>query len=174
VPNLSVVPAHILLSNTDLVLSSALDHREARLKHELDKIKDHYDHIIIDCPPALSWLTINAFTAAERVVIVVSPGYFELDSVVQLANTMMMVQQEFNPELQLAGILFTMSDQTNNTETSLKLLRQAYPSQVFKTIIPRNVEIQHAHMDQKDIFAFNPNAKAAHAYDKLIAELIAL
>src|SRR5215216_6078948 len=81
IPNLDLVPAHILLSNTDVALTSATDHREARLKRELDKVKDTYDHIFIDCPPALSWLTLNAFTAADGVLIVVAPGYFELDSI---------------------------------------------------------------------------------------------
>ena len=83
----SIVPSHILLSNTDIELTTAKDHREARLKNQVEKIKAEFDHIIIDCPPALSWLTVNAFTAAEGILIVVSPGYFELDSLVQLNKT---------------------------------------------------------------------------------------
>ena len=87
VPNLFLVPSHILLSNTDIELTTAIDHREARLKTELDKIIKDYDYVFIDCPPTLSWLTINALTASDRVIVVVSPGYFELDSIVQISKT---------------------------------------------------------------------------------------
>ena len=87
VKNLALIPSHILLSNTDIELTTAIDHREARLKTELDKIAGDYDHIFIDCPPTLSWLTINAFTAADRIIVTVSPGYFELDSLVQISKT---------------------------------------------------------------------------------------
>ena len=86
VPSLSIVPSHILLSNTDIELTTAKDHRESRLKTELDKIKQQYDFIFIDNPPALGWLTLNAFTASDKVLVVVSPGYFELDSLVQLGR----------------------------------------------------------------------------------------
>ncbi|MCU0493057.1 MAG: AAA family ATPase, partial [Chloroflexaceae bacterium] len=103
IPGLDVVPAHILLSNTDIELTSAKDHREARLKRELDKIKGNYDHIFIDCPPALSWLTINAFTASDNVIVIVSPGYFELDSIIQISKTIEEVREFFNPELELMG-----------------------------------------------------------------------
>ena len=82
VANLSIVPSHILLSNTDIELTTAVDHRESRLKNELEKIKDQYEFIFIDNPPALGWLTLNSFTASDKVLVVVSPGYFELDSLV--------------------------------------------------------------------------------------------
>lgn len=171
IPNLEIVPSHILLSNTDIELTTAFDHREARLKVHLDPVKARYDTIIIDCPPTLSWLTINALTAAEKVIVVVAPGYFELDSIVQISKTIDEVRSVFNPGLRLAGFLFTMSDPTINTETSLKLLRQAYTDQVFRTVIPRNVDIRDAHFQKQDIFGFRPHAKAAHAYAKLIDEL---
>ncbi len=130
--------------------------------------------MIIDCPPALSWLTLNAFTASDKVLIVVAPGYFELDSIVQITRTLTEVKELFNPNLQLAGFLFTMSDPTINTSTSLQLLRQTYTSQVLKTVIPRNTDIRDAHFQRQDIFAFSPQAKAAQAYSKLINELFAL
>lgn len=174
VPNVTIVPSHILLSNTDIELTTAIDHREARLKTQLDKIKGNYDFVIIDCPPTLSWLTINAFTASDRVIVVVSPGYFELDSIVQISKTIDEVQSIFNPDLELLGFLFTMSDPTINTTTSLRLLRQTYTDRVFATIIPRNVDIRDAHFQKQDIFAFNPRAKSAQAYDKLIKELFTL
>src|SRR5215210_2533028 len=131
VENLFIVPSHILLSQTDVELTTALDHREARLKRELDGIKGQYDYIFIDCPPSLSWLTINAFTAADQVLVVVAPGYFELDSIVQISKTIEEVREHFNPALKLAGYLFTMSDSTVNTRVSLGVLRQTYPENVL-------------------------------------------
>jgi chromosome partitioning protein len=174
VPNLVIVPSHILLSNTDIELTTAIDHREARLKTELDKISGKFDFVIMDCPPTLSWLTINALTAADKVIVVVSPGYFELDSIVQISKTVKEVRDTFNPLLELMGFLFTMSDPTINTSISLQILRQTYPDKVFKTLIPRNTDLRDAHFTKQDIYAFNPNAKAAVAYNKLLTELFEL
>src|SRR5437762_10757222 len=131
IPSLSITPSHILLSNTDVELTSAIDHREERLKRELDQVKDNYDFVFVDCPPALSWLTVNAFTASDKVMIVVSPGYFELDSLKQINNTLSDVRTFFNPQLALLGYLFTMSDPTINTATSLQILRQTYTDNVL-------------------------------------------
>src|SRR6266487_5886447 len=174
VPNLSIVPSHILVSNTDIELTTAKDHREARLKNQLDTIKSAYDYVLIDCPPALSWLTLNAFTASDKVLVVASPGYFELDSIVQISKTINEVREYFNPHLLLLGFLFTMSDPTINTDTSLQILRQTYTDKVLKTVIPRNVDIRDAHFNKQDIFSYNASAKAAQAYSKLIAELFQL
>lgn len=170
-PNLDIVPAHILLSTTDIELTTAKDHREARLKYALDEVKHQYDHILIDCPPALSWLTINAFTASDQVLVVISPGYFELDSIVQINKTIQEVKELFNLDLQQAGYLFTMSDPTINSRTSLKLLRQAYTTDVLKTVIPRNTDLRDSHFNKVDIFSFNPRSKGAQAYLRLIEEL---
>ncbi|MDQ3839063.1 MAG: AAA family ATPase [Thermoproteota archaeon] len=116
IPNLDIVPSHILLSNTDVELTTAIDHREERLKRELDLIKHNYDFVFIDCPPTLSWLTINAMTASDKVIVVVSPGYFELDSIVQISKTIKEVKGYFNSNIELAGFLFTMSDPTVNSQ----------------------------------------------------------
>src|SRR5215212_7084489 len=171
VPNLDLVPSHILLSNTDVVLTTAIDHREERLKRQLDAVKANYDYVFIDCPPTLSWLTINAMTAADKIIVVVSPGYFELDSIVQISKPITEVREYFNPQLELGGFLFTMSDPTVNSKTSLQILRQTYTENVFNTVIPRNTDIRDAHFEKKDIFSFNAHAAAALAYNKLIAEL---
>jgi len=171
VKNLSIVPSHILLSNTDYELTLAKDHREARLKSQLDKIKDQYDFIFIDNPPALGWLTLNSFTASDNVLVVVSPGYFELDSLVQLGNTLNEVREYYNPNLMLLGYLFTMSEPTINTSASLQILRQTYTEKVLKTVIPRNTDLRDAHFQKQDIFSFNPRSKSAQAYDKLIREI---
>jgi chromosome partitioning protein len=174
VPNLDLTPSHILLSNTDVELTTALDHREERLKRALDPIHQQYEFVFIDCPPTLSWLTINAMTAADNVMVVVSPGYFELDSIVQISKTITEVKAYFNPTLELAGFLFTMSDPTVNSKTSLQILRQSYTGAVFNTVIPRNTDLRDAHFEKQDIFSFNPQAAAAQAYDKLIKELFHL
>jgi chromosome partitioning protein len=171
IPNLDIVPSHILLSNTDVELTTAIDHREARLKTQLDAVKERYDYVFIDCPPALSWLTVNAFTASDGIIVIVSPGYFELDSIVQITKTINEVRGYFNPGLKLLGFLFTMSDPTVNTKTSLQVLRQTYTTKVFSTVIPRNTDLRDAHFNKQDIFSFSPEAKAAHAYQKLIDEI---
>ncbi len=174
IANLDIVPSHILLSNTDVKLTTAIDHREARLKTRLDAVRDQYEHVIIDCPPALSWLTINAFTASDKVLITVSPGYFELDSIVQISKTIQEVREYFNPDIQLAGFLYTMSDPTVNAKTSLRILRQTYTDAVLKTIIPRNTDIRDAHFHKQDIFTYAPQAKSAEAYERLLVELFHL
>lgn len=171
IPNLFIAPSHILLSNTDVELTSAFDHREARLKLELDKVKDQFKYVIIDCPPALGWLTLNALTAANRVVVVVAPGYFELDSIVQISKTIAETKKYFNADLLLRGILFNLSDTTVNTSESLKILREMYSSLLLKTIVPRNTDLRDAHFNKQDIFLYNPQSKGAHAYTKLIEEL---
>jgi chromosome partitioning protein len=171
VANLDIVPSHILLSNTDVKLTTAIDHREARLKHQLDLVKDPYDYVFIDCPPALSWLTINAFTASDKVLVTISPGYFELDSIVQISKTIQEVREYFNSQIQLAGFLFTMSDPTINSITSLKILRQTYTGAVLNTIIPRNTDIRDAHFNKKDVFTYAPESKSAQAYARLLVEL---
>jgi chromosome partitioning protein len=171
IPGVDIVPSHILLSNTDIELTTAKDHREARLKAQLDQIANNYDHVIIDCPPTLSWLTINAFTASDKVLVVVSPGYFELDSINQINKTLHEVKEYFNPSLELLGYLFTMSDPTINSRTSLQILRQSYTSQVFNTIIPRNTDIRDAHFNKTDVFDYNPNALSAKAYQSLLEEI---
>ncbi len=170
VPNLDIVPSHILLSDTDVVLTTALDHREARLKTELDKIKGDYDYVFIDCPPALGWLSINAFTASDEVMVVISPGYFELESTIQIGKTIHEVKEDFNPGLAMRGFLFTMSDPTHNSRTSLKLLRQTYADFVFQTVIPKNVDLKDASFNKQDIFTYAPHSKAAEAYSRLIEE----
>jgi chromosome partitioning protein len=171
VPNLDIVPSHILLSNTDVELTTAKDHREARLKRELETVKKDYDYIFIDCPPALSWLTLNAFTASDKVIVVVSPGYFEVDSIAQLSKTIAEVKEFFNANLQLCGLLFTMSDPTVNTVNSLRILREMYGAALLTTIIPRNTDLRDAHFNKQDIFGYNPHAKGAAAYRKLLQEL---
>ncbi len=171
IENLHIVPSHILLSNADVELTTAKDHREARLKDQLDTIKSNYDYIFIDCPPALGWLTINAFTASDEILVVVEPGYFELDSIVQLNKTLAEVREFYQPQLAIKGYLFNKADPTVNSRESLKILRQSYTNQVLKTVIPRNVDIKDATFNREVIYTYNPKAKSALAFQKLIKEL---
>lgn len=171
IKNLCIAPSHILLSEASLALTVAKDHREARLKNELGKVKDEYDHVFIDCPPALDWLTLNAFTASDKIVVVTSPGFFELDSLVQLGKVVEEVQEIYNPDIELFGFLFAMSDTTVSSRESLKILRQTYTGMVFKAVIPRNVDLRDASFKKQDIFEYNPKSKAAQAYQKLIKEM---
>lgn len=168
---LDIVPSHILLSDTDIELTTAKDHREARLKTALDKIAINYDYIFIDCPPALSWLTLNAFTASDNVLVAISPGYFELDSIVQLGKTIEEVKKLFNPSLELLGFLYVMCDPTVISRTSLQILRQTYTDDVLKTVIPRNTDMRDSQLQKQTIYDYNPQAKSALAYQKLIREL---
>lgn len=172
VPGLDVVPSHILLSNTDVALTTAIDHREARLKTQLDQIKDQYDYVFIDCPPALGWLTINAFTASDKVLAVVEPGYFELDSIAQLNKTLKEVRAFYHAQLELLGYLFTKADSTVNSRTSLDVLRTTFGDHVFDTIIPRNVALKDASFKKQDIYSFEPDCKGARAYQRFIEEVL--
>ena len=171
VPGLEIVPSHILLSNADVELTTAKDHREARLKSQLDPIKDSYDFIFIDCPPNLGWLTINAFTAADQVLAVVEPGYFELDSLVQLTKTLSEVREYYQHNLRLLGYLYNKADPTINSQTSLQLLRKTYQEKVIDTIIPRNVALKDASFNKRDIFSYEPQSKGAAAYQRVIESL---
>jgi chromosome partitioning protein len=173
IDTLSIVPSHILLSDADVELTTAIDHRESRLRNQLDRVRGQYDLVLIDCPPALNWLTINAFTASDFVLVVVEPGYFELESTVQIGKTISEVKELFNSGLKMRGFVFNKSDGTNNTRESLKVLRQAYPDHVLTTVIPRNVDLKDASFNRQDIFAYSPNSKAADAYRRLIEEVFA-
>jgi chromosome partitioning protein len=102
---------------------------------------------------------------------VVSPGYFELDSIVQISKTIAEVQELYNPGLRLLGLLFTMSEPTNNAKTSLQVLRQTYPELLVKTIIPRNTDLKDAHLAKQDIFAYSPRSIGAKGYERLMDEL---
>jgi chromosome partitioning protein len=173
VSNLDIVPSHIYLSGIDVELASSFK-REERLKKQLDAIKQQYDYVFIDCPPALGLLSINAFTASDNVLIVVSPGYFELDSLIQISDVINNVVDELNPHLEVLGFLFAMADPTVNSRDSHLLLRKTYGDKVLKTVIPRNTDVRDAHFNKQDIFAYSPKAAAALAYSRLINELFHL
>ncbi len=170
VEHLDVAPSSAALAGAEVELV-ALPSRERRLEAALAGVANEYERVLIDCPPSLGLLTINALTAADGVIVVVAPGYFELDSIVQISKTITEVQELFNPALKLLGYLFTKSDPTNNSAVSLRVLRQTYADQVLRTVIPVNTDIRDAHFNKQDIFTYNPKAKSAEAYHRLIEEL---
>ena len=173
IPNLSLVPAHLKMSKTDLMLATALGRREERIKKQLDLIKHNYDYIFLDCPPSVSFLTINAFAASDRILIVVGDGFFEIDALTEIVQTLKDVKAESNPNLDVIGILYNLADQ--RTKLHKEILEQIkgslYKDYLFDTIIPRNVKIGEAHANGLDIFGYAPESLAADAFIKLIEEI---
>jgi chromosome partitioning protein len=172
--NLHFVPSHIRLSSADLELAQAFDNRSERLKRALGKLKDQYDYVIIDNPPSLGLLTINAFVASDRLLIPVSTGFFALTGLVQLQETIDMVKQtQLNPSLEILGVLCTFSDRTNVSKDVEDHLRQYFGDLVFETVIPKNISLEEAHSRYTHIFEYAPNSAGAHAYKALVKEVVA-
>jgi chromosome partitioning protein len=172
--NLHVVPSHIRLSSADLELAQAFDNRSERLKRALGRLKDEYDYILIDNPPSLGLLTINAFVASDRLVIPVSTGFFALTGLVQLQETIDMVRQtQLNPDLKIMGVLCTFADRTNVSKDVERQLRDYFGDLVFKTVIPKNVSLEEAHSHHTHIFEHAPNSAGASAYKALVKEVVA-
>jgi chromosome partitioning protein len=171
--NLHFVPSHIRLSSADLELAQAFDNRSERLKRALEKLKDKYDYVIIDNPPSLGLLTINAFVASDRLIIPVSTGFFALTGLVQLRETIDMVKQtQLNPDLEILGVLCTFSERTNVSKDVEKQLREYFGDVVFETVIPKNISLEEAHSNHTHIFEYAPNSKGACAYKALVKEVV--
>ena len=171
--NLFIAPAHIRLSSVDLELAQAFDNRSERLKKAIETAKDHYDHLIIDTPPSLGLLTINALAASDYLLIPVSTGYFALTGLVQLQETISMVKQtQLNPSLNILGVLCTFVEHTRVSRDVEAQLREYLSDLVFSTTIPKNVSLEEAHSRHMDIFRYAPNSKGAQAYHALAKEVI--
>lgn len=172
--NLSLVPSHLRLSGADLELAQALDNRSARLKQAMDEIKTAYDYIIIDNPPSLGLVTMNSFTASDRLLIPVSTAYFALTGLDQLQETIALVRQtRLNPDLKILGVLPTFVESTNVSRDVEAQLRTHFGSLVFQTVIPKNVTLEEAHSNHTHIFEYAPKSTGARAYKTLIQEVIA-
>jgi len=171
--NLDLVPSHIRLSSADLELAQAFDNRSERLKRALRGLKDGYDYVIIDTPPSLGLLTINAFVASDRLIIPVSTGFFALTGLVQLQETIGMVKQtQLNPDLEILGVLCTFSERTNVSRDVEDQLREYFGDRVFGTVIPKNVSLEEAHSNHTHVFEYAPNSKGARAYKALVKEVV--
>lgn len=172
-PNLDIVPSHIRLSSADLELAQALDNRSERLKRAIGNLKEKYDYIIIDNPPSLGLITINSFTASDKLLIPVSTGFFAMTGLVQLQETVEMVKQnQLNPNLEIMGVLCTFSENTNVSRDVNDQLRAHFGDLVFNTSIPKNVSLEEAHSRHTHIFEYAPKSAGARAYKELVKEVL--
>ena len=172
VKNLKVCPSNISLAGAEVQLVSMMS-REQRLKTKLDKIKDQYDYILIDCPPSLGLVTLNAFTASDSVLIPVQCEYFALEGLGQLLNTVNLVKKHLNKNLEIEGALLTMFDaRTNLSNQVVKEVKKYFEDKVYKTVIPRNVRLSEAPSYGMPITVYDPRSKGAKAYEKFAKELL--
>ena len=170
--NLWLVPATMALAGADLELTE-LDHRENCLKNALDGIKSEYDYLIIDCPPALSQLTVNALTAANGVVIPMPCEYYALEGLSQLTLSIKKVRELYNPRLEITGILLTMYNKRYIlTAQVVAELRKYYAEKLFKTTISRSIKLCEAPGFGKPISYYDPWGKSSLEYAALAKELI--
>ena len=172
IKNLKVCPSNISLAGAEVQLVSMMS-REQRLKTKLDKIKDQYDYILIDCPPSLGLVTLNAFTASDSVLIPVQCEYFALEGLGQLLNTVNLVKKHLNKNLEIEGALLTMNDaRTNLSNQVVKEVKKYFEDKVYKTVIPRNVRLSEAPSYGMPITVYDPRSKGAKAYEKFAKELL--
>ncbi|MBC1481833.1 ParA family protein [Listeria sp. FSL L7-1485] len=171
--NLNVIPATIQLAGAEVELVPAIS-REIRLKKAIDSIRDDYDYVIIDCPPSLGLLTLNALTAADSVLIPVQCEYYALEGLSQLLNTIRIVQKHLNEDLQIEGVLLTMLDaRTNLGIQVIGEVKKYFQNKVFNTIIPRNVRLSEAPSHGKPILLYDAKSKGAEVYLELAKEVVA-
>lgn len=172
VPGLSIVPATLNLAGAEIELVSMLS-RENLLKNALASVAEEYDFILIDCPPSLGLLTINALAAADEVVIPVQAEYYALEGLSQLTTVIGRVHGALNPRLSIMGVLITMFDgRTKLAGEVLDEVHRYFPQQVFKTQIPRNIRLSEAPSFGKPVIVFDVKSRGAQAYLSLAREII--
>ena len=171
IAKLDVAPGSIDLAGADLELANVKKGREQRLKKALDKIKDRYDYIIIDCPPALGLLNTNALTACNSVLIPVQCEYYALEGLTQLLNTVLLTQSVFNPQLTIEGLLTMLDQRTNLGVEVSQEVRKYFKEKVYKTAIPRNIKLSEAPSEGLAIFDYDNNSEGARAYRDFAKEV---
>ncbi len=172
VKNLDCVPATIQLAGAEIELVSSVS-REKKLKNAIKQLVDTYDYILIDCPPSLGLLTLNALTAADGVIIPIQSEYYALEGVSQLVNTIQLVQKHLNKKLEIKGVIITMFDaRTNLSIQVVDEVKKHFKNKVYKTIIPRNVRLSEAPSHGKPIILYDPKSKGAVVYDEFAKEVM--
>ncbi len=171
-PNLKVIPSEKILVAAEIELVD-VEEREFRLKKLLQEILDGFDYVLIDCPPSLGLLTLNALAAANSVLIPIQCEYFALEGVSELWDTLVKIRRTLNPSLTIEGFLLTMFDErTNLSNQVVSDLRDFLGAQVFSTIIPRNVRLAEAPSHGKPIVLYDIKSKGAESYLRLAKEVI--
>ncbi len=174
VQNLHIVPAHADLAGANIDLVN-VENREYKLQRLVEILKPYYDFIILDCPPSLGLLTINALVAADQLLIPVQAEYYALEGVGQLLNTIHLIQNNLKSNLGILGAVITMYDNRNRLSQAVKSeLEQYFPNKLMKTIIPRNVKLAEAPSFGQPIMLYDPYSSGAKAYDELAQELLSL
>ena len=170
--NLWVCPSNVNLAGAEIELV-AFEKREFVLQSALEQIKNEFDFILIDCPPSLGLLTLNAFAAAESVIIPIQCEYYALEGLGQLTNTISSLKQNINEQLEIEGILLTMFDKrTNLSALVYDEVKKFFPEKIFKTVIPRNVRLSEAPSFGEPILSYDKFSKGAFAYKALAKEVI--
>lgn len=170
--NLDVIPSTVNLSAAEIELIGIKD-KEFIVKKEVEKIKDHYDYVIIDCPPSLNMLTVNAMTTADSVLVPIQCEYYALEGLSQLIYTVELVKERLNPALEIEGIVFTMYDaRTNLSLQVVENVKENLNQTIYQTIIPRNIRLAEAPSYGMPINQYDPRSAGAESYRKLADEVI--
>ncbi len=170
--NLDVVPATSRLAGAEVELVP-VDGREMKLKNALFEVRDRYDYVMIDCPPSLNLLTVNALAASDEVMIPIQCEYYALEGISQLMKTLELVRESLNPMLKIGGIILTMFDQRTVLSNQVaEEARKHFGSKVFQTVIPRNIRLAEAPSFGQPIIFYDPGSSGAMAYEKLSREVI--
>lgn len=172
IDNLTILPSNVNLAGAEIELIG-VEGREFILKKYIDKVKDNYDFIIIDCPPSLNTLTVNAMTTADTVLVPIQCEFYALEGLTQLIHTINLVKQRLNPNLEIEGVVFTMFDaRTNLSLQVVENVKANLKQNIYKTIIPRNVRLAEAPSHGLPINLYDSKSAGAEGYRQLASEVI--
>lgn len=170
--NVDIIPTNINLAGAEVELVNAIS-RENILKSAIADIRDDYDYIIIDCPPSLGLLTVNALTASDGIIIPIQGEYYALEGLSQLVETINIVKRKLNPDIEIIGVVLTMFDmRTQLSKQVREEVEEYFKKKVFKTVIPRNVRLAEAPSHGLAISDYDKSSKGAKAYESLAAEVL--